>query len=539
MIPGKKFTIGDVVPILMRRRWWLITPIVVCTVLALFVSRFLPNRYQAETLIQIIPQRVPDNYVRPTVTSDLTERLKSISQQIVSRPRLEALITDLDLYPEDRKSHTTADVAQKLHDAIEITIAPPGRSRGRITDPDSFTVRFTYSEPHMTQAVTERLATWFVNENTRLRGMQADSTNVFLEQQLADARRRLEAQEKKLEAFRQQHAGRLPSELQSNMQGVQSAQMQLQSLTSSLENDRGRKAITERLYNDAVLAAQTAAQAPLPPPPSGDPNASTTGSFRQQLETARANLARLELRMTPEHPDVIKARRTIADLEPKAAAEAKQAAASGGDAPRVMSPEEQHRRERVSSLRAELDGINRSISAKENQEAALRGTIASFQSRIAAVPGLESEWVSLSRDYDTLQESYRTLLQKSEESRIAANLEKQQIGEQFTVLEPADLPTRPKSPQRLLINGGGFAFGIMLGLALVGLLEFFDQTYRTEGDVLGALNLPVLAVVPRVRTPAELRDMARRRLWTSVALGAAALGTLGTFVALHMWRYLV
>jgi polysaccharide chain length determinant protein (PEP-CTERM system associated) len=541
MLPGKRYTPADFVTILRKRWLYIVIPTFAGLFLALLVSRFWPNTYVSETLIQIIPQRVPDSYVRSTVTTDLDERLKSITQQIRSRSRLEGIITDLKLYPAQRERGAMSDAVERMNEAVEIQVAAPGRSRGRITEPDSFTLRFSYGDPQTAKRVTEELSNWFIAENKRIRGMQAESTNEFLEAQLADARVRLVAQEKKLEAFRQRHAGRLPSEVQTNLQGIQATQMQLQALMSSLEADRGRKAITERLYNDAVADLKVFTSAPLPvPPPSGGDQTMVTGTARQQLETARQQLTQLEMRLTAEHPDIIRAKRRVADLEKKAEAEERQASSGPSTAPpRPVTAEETTRRERISGLRAELDGLNRTIASKEGEMRRLQAMVGDYQSRVAAVPGLESEWISLSRDYDTLQENYRGLLQKSEESKVAANLEKQQIGEQFRILDPPSAPSRPSSPQRILINIAGLILGLLLGVALVGLIEFLDSTYHSDADVVNALSLPVIAVVPQLATDASIRQAARRKWLMGVAAVATVVGCLGVAVTLQLWRYVI
>ncbi len=536
MLPGKKFSPADVLPILRRRGWLLIVLPFVCGFLALVVSSLLPNRFVSETLIQIVPQGVPEEYVRSTVTTGIEERLKAISQQIMSRSRLEGLVKELDLYPEERKDKPIAALAEHLHSAIDFKISAPVRTSRGWGPPDSFRLRFSYPDAQVAQRVTTRLADWFIAENSRLRGQQAESTNQFLDSQLTDARRRLVEQEQKVEAFRQKHAGSLPTQMQANLEAIQSAQSQLQSVASSLETERSRKMIVERLYADAQADLRRLSDAPLSVPPTGQNDTLAAASPRQQLETARLQLVQLEMKLTPEHPDVRSAKRRIADLERKVA-EAPTPTDAANAPTRPLSPDEAQRRERISSLRAELDGLTRNISFKEQEERRIRSLVADYQGRIERVPGLESEWVSLSRDYDTLQENYKSLLQRSESSKVAANLEHFQVGEQFHVLDPANVPSRPESPQRLLINAGGVIFGLLLGCGLIGLFEFMDSTYRTEADVVTSVALPVLAIVPYLQTEADLRTAKRRRLIAGVAVagGVAACAVLG--VALQLWRY--
>ena len=249
-----------------------------------------------------------------------------------------------------------------------------------------------------------------------------------------------------MEAFRERHAGRLPSQLQGNMQAIQSWQLELSGVAASLEADRARKAMTERLYNDSLAELQMAATAPPPIAPTGDPTAATNLTARQQLEAARA--ARppgdaADRRAPGRDP----ARRMIKDLEVRRRRSKLAQASPGSATPRATTPEETQRRERVSSLRAELDQLNRQIAYKERDQARLRGEIADYRGRLNSVPGLESEWTSLSRDYDTLQESYRGLLKKSEDSKVAANLEsRRKANSSGSSIRPG--PTAPGSDPR-------------------------------------------------------------------------------------------
>jgi uncharacterized protein involved in exopolysaccharide biosynthesis len=149
-------------------------------------------------------------------------------------------------------------------------------------------------------------------------------------------------------------------------------------------------------------------------------------------------------------------------------------------------------------------------------------------------PTRESELISLTRDYDTLQKSYTALLGKKEDSKIAANLEQRQIGEQFKILDPARLPERPFSPDRLRLNLIGTLIGLGLGIALVGFLEFMDSTLKTDEDVASSLSLPVLAVVPLMTTKREVRAARRRRLMIAAASSAAGLAGVA-FVAWKLY----
>ncbi len=142
------------------------------------------------------------------------------------------------------------------------------------------------------------------------------------------------------------------------------------------------------------------------------------------------------------------------------------------------------------------------LSAKSGR---LKGTIATYEALLSGVPTREAELVQLNRDYATLDESYKELLKKKEASELAANVERRQIGETFRVIDPASLPQRPfNRMRRLQVIGGGAIGGLLLGLGLIGLLEFRDSSFKSEDDVVRVLSLPVLALVPddgRVKSP--------------------------------------
>ncbi len=211
----------------------------------------------------------------------------------------------------------------------------------------------------------------------------------------------------------------------------------------------------------------------------------------------------------------------------------------GGEGPPAATPEEARRRDRLREQRAELESLDRQIAFKTGEERRLRAEVAGYQRRLEAVPGVESEWVALTRDYDTLQASYRELLTKSENSKMAASLEQRQIGEQFRVLDPPRVPQKPFSPNRARINMLGTAAGLGLGVALLGLAWVRDSTMRSEADVLGAIDLPVLALLPYVTTEDDLRRQRRRR-WMEWAAILGLLIVTGALVwFLKLWKFVI
>jgi len=557
MLPGKQYTPADYGAMAWRRRWLIVGPLVLGVYVALIVSARLPSLYQSEMLIQVVPQRVPDAYVRSTVTMRTVDRLSALSEQIMSRTELERLVTDMNLYPNLRATLPMQDVVERMRLQIKVD---PVRS-GNNQDADSFYVRFSYPAPDIATRVTERLGGLFIDVNARDRGNLAQATNSFLQTQLDEARKLLEEQEGRLKQFRERNAGRLPTQLQFNMTAMQNAQTRSQTLIESLARDRDQKLTLERLYVE-LDAQEVIAPAAPPPAPAAAPttqvNPVPTGTTRQALEAAKQQLIALELRLQPLHPDVKKTKALIATLEAKLTGESTAAAAASAAAAPTTTPsttppstapvlaatpafsqQEIQRRDRLQQMRAQIESLERQIAFKEGEEQRSRAVVDDLQRRIEQVPGVESEWISLTRDYDTQQTTYRELLTKAEAAKLAANLEQRQIGEQFRILDPARTPVRPTGVNRLEINFFGAVIGFAIGFALAALMELKDRSFRHAADIVSVFSLPVIALVPQMISAADRQRARARRLMASAAVVAVvAVGAWG-FWTMQLWKYVV
>ena len=200
------------------------------------VARKLPDLYQSQAVILVVPQQIPDRYVRSTVTTPMDERLQAISQQILSRTRLERIIEEFGLYSTERRTVMMEDIVDRMRTEIK-TAAVKG---------DAFRVSYQGSNARTVQRVTAALASLFIEESLRDRSVLAEGTSQFLEVQLADARRRLIEQEKKLEAYRMKFSGQLPTQVGANMQALSNVQQQIQATLDSINHDRDNQLLLQQ-----------------------------------------------------------------------------------------------------------------------------------------------------------------------------------------------------------------------------------------------------------------------------------------------------
>ena len=514
---GRTHTLRDLTALAAHRRWVLLIPFALGLAAVPILANFAPERYRSEALLLVIPQQVPKDYVTPTMTQPIEERLPAITDQILSRSRLEQIIQQLDLYPAERARQVMEDVVLQMR--LDITTSAVGK------DVNSFRVSYVSDSADKAQKVTERLASLYIEQNLKDRENQADSTSQFLTTQLEVAKTRLVEQEKKLEDYKRSHAGQLPSQLQGNLQAIQTASLQVQSLNESMNRSQERRLLIERQIADTQAV-------PLPVPAATVDNPAPL-STAQQLEVSRARLAQILQRYTANHPEVASLERTIADLINKLESETPVGPAADQKTP--VTAAEAAQQKRILDLQAELAVIDYQLAANRAEAARLNKVIADYQAKIDVVPTRESELVELTRDYSTMQAAYTNLLVKREDAMLASNLERRQIGEQFKLLDTASRPERPYNQlQRFAILSSGAVAGLVIGMLIIALLEYRDSSLRSEDEALRLLTIPVLASIPAMSSAREAKS-ARRRARLIDAAGTAVL--LAAVVVVVIWRF--
>jgi polysaccharide chain length determinant protein (PEP-CTERM system associated) len=449
--------------------------------LAYGVSRLLPVKYKSQTLVLVEQQSVPTDYVKSIDTADISQRLSSMQQQILSRSRLEPIIRQYGLFASDTSKASMDDLVVKLQKSIEVTPVLP-MAETRSTQLPGFNVAVTLDTARTAQEVCTAVTSMFIEENLKSRQQHSEETTQFLSQQLVDAKAALDEQDAKLAAFKSHYIGALPDEEQTNLNLLTGLTAQLDAATQALARAQQDKSFAESMLSQQV----------------GSWQASQTGhnpaTQEQQLIALQAQLASLQARYTDDYPDVIKTKADIAALQKKMAETEGQASAQGP----AKEPRNSIEPAQIQQLRAQVHNYDQVIAEKAKEQEGIKRQIGLYQSRIQSSPGVEQQYKEVTRGYQTALDSYNDLLKKRQESSMATQLEHDQQGEQFRVLDPANLPTAPSFPNRPLFAMGGFGGGLALGLGLAFLMELKDSSFKTERDVEVALQLPVLAMIPAI-----------------------------------------
>jgi polysaccharide chain length determinant protein (PEP-CTERM system associated) len=489
-----------------RRKWLGIVVFLVVVTAAGTLVMALPDVYQSTARVLIEGQQVPERFVGSTVASELDIRLASLTQEVLSQPRLEALITQLGLYPELRRDGSHARWMEtaigRLRKAVkrEWQLSETGDPSRRTTI--AFDLSYRGADPQKVAVVTNTLASAYVEENLKVREHYASGTTEFLRAQLDEAKKRLDEQEQHVSALRARYLGELPGQAEANM-------ARLESLNSQLRlNSDNQTRLAER--RDAVAAQLLRARSESGVEPDED-----------RLQRLKGELFKLRVKYTDQWPDIIHLKDEIASLEKKLAE------------PKPKKPvDDTPPTPQVLQLQEALKSVNTEMAILKTEEQRLRKDLATYQARIDSAPLREREFADLTRGYDSVKEMYYTLLKRYGEAQIAENMEQRQKGERFRVLEPAGPASSPAAPNRLRLLLASVGLAAALGAGAIVGAEILDSSFHSVDDLRAFSTIPVLVTIPRIVTETDAhRRHTRFRLATVGLLVVLALMAGGAYAA--------
>jgi len=452
---------GEIIEIILRRRWYIITTFCLFMMAGILVALTSPKVYSAKTLILLKPQRVSADSFQSIVPTNIDSRISTLSQQILSRTNLEMIINEFKLYSGSNFDKMfMADKINSMRQRITVEVT---RSQSYTSDTNAFSIAFKGHDPEKVMKVTNALANYFIGENLKNREAQATRTSDFIDDELSTIRKRLEKVEQALKAYRERHMGGLPEQLESNLRNLERTQGQLATRRQTLTDAKSRLIAIENEISQGQNLL-----------PSGEAGTGDT----LNLDQLNNQLKQLQSRYTDRHPDIIRLKEKIADLE----------------------------KESVVPVRnRQMEDTKKVIKALEKEITDIQNQIKIYEIRVEETPKREQELLSLRRDYDNISENYNSMLARKLEAELAVNLEKKQQREQFSIIDPARLPEKPSSTDLNKIFLFFIAAGLCIPGGLIYLLEHLDSSFKKPDDIESHLGLPVLATVPAILHPGGIR----------------------------------
>jgi len=493
-----------------RRKWLAIVAFAAPAAIVIGFVISLPNVYRSTATVLVERQQVPEAFVQPTVTGELETRLQTMSQEILSRTRLADLITRFNLYPSLRGEMSMEDLVDRMRSDILIIMKSDGRSSSKTV---AFTVSYRGTNPKTAAEVTNTLASFYVQENAKVRSRQATGTTAFLGIQLEETKKRLDVLERRVSEYTRRHIGELPQQMTSNLAAIEQlgAQLRLNGDRQTLAAAR-REALERQLrdaeMNPTVLALPSSLTTPSVRPP--EPAA-------LRLERLRQELTELRTQYTDKYPEVARVKAEIVAVERELKAKPPAPGELAGTG--VLAPPPDPTVQRIKGVLSEIDA---ELKALKNDEHRLQAAMARYQARVESTPQREQEFQELSRDYQTTKDHYQTLLKRHQEAQLAEGMEQRQKGEQFAILDQGIVPKRPAAPNRWML----FAMGILGSLATAGaavwLAEQLDTSFHGLDEVRNFTPVPVLVNIPTILAPADITAK-RRRFRIAFAVITASL----------------
>jgi len=299
-----------------------------------------------------------------------------------------------------------------------------------------------------------------------------------------EAKKRLETAEQRLKDFKLKNLGELPEQEQANLGTLTDLRIQLQNNMSNRS-----RAQQQRVSMESVLAGNIA-----------------------RLQSERTTLL---TRYTAKHPEVVQKDGEIERLQDLLThlQMGRPGIEKPREGPRVEDQVVAQLKGQVAANLADMENLTR-------DEQRLRLEIAQYQTRLRLTPVREYQLTSILRDYELYKKDYEDLLNKQLKSQLTANLEVQQAGQHFRLVDPPALPSVPSGPKRMKISLGALGGGLALGVALAFLMDMSNRSFHSEKEVKRHLDAPLVVGVPLFRTPEEerLRKWGRAFEWAAASL---------------------
>lgn len=476
-------------------------------VFALMIAK-LPNVYEATTTILVNPQQIPEKYVSDAISGDPYSRLNTITQQVLSRTRLQEILDKFSLYPEFQKSGSPEELIEKMRGDITIQV-----KQGSGPELSTFTITYQGKQPTLVAEVANELAASFIQWNVNTRSEQVAGTKEFVASELEAAKRSLEQQEDKLRAFQMAHLGETPDQAGNNVQALAGLRSRLQANIDTMN----------RLDAEQVLLTSL----PESVPAGANPNVSLTERGRLELEKRQleVTIQQLRERYSDSYPDVVNASRRLEDTNARL---------------KSLPPDPiDHRAdetEKPSAAGVRLELIDKEMKRLKAEQDQIQSQIADYQAKLDAAPLREQQLVELTRNYETSKQNYQALLDKSFSIDMAADLEQKQKGERFTVLDPAQIPEKPVKPSRkkLIALSSLVAFGLPVFLVLAK--EVASPAIKTEIDLKSLLpmGIKIVGLIPRIEIAADARRDRRLAICAFLVCVLLCLALISVIWRIHL-----
>jgi uncharacterized protein involved in exopolysaccharide biosynthesis len=447
--------------ILWQRRYYILACFLVALALGVVAAFGLPRTYRSTATLLVQSQDLPTTIVESPTNGAVEQRIARIREQVLSRGDLIQLIEQNDLYPRERRTQPLSKIIEKMRHSTSVGALSSdiGQQSGTQNNTIAIAMSFDYPDPGKAQAVLQSFVSKFLSMDSEDVEDQATLTVRFLQDQANKLQSQITEIEGQLTSLKARNGAALASSGMPPMLDTGSFSTQIAALQSE---------------NRQLLAQSRRG-----------------GNGNDALASAEAALAAAQAQYSDTHPDVIAAKERVKQLRQIA----------GSAAPDTSIQEQ------IAANNAairQLMGQRDSVMARAN--AAVAGS--------ARAPAILEQAMQLENRAATLRNQYQQVSENLLKAQNSARMATEQRAERLSLVEPANLPDRPFSPNRPLLIAAGAAAGLGLGFLIALALEFVNRPVRSPRQ-LEQLDVPVIGLVPLLKTkpqsrPAGIRAFLKR-----------------------------
>lgn len=537
-ISRRPLDVEDYVDVVRRHKGWIMGPFLFALVASVVGAYLWPDTYVSQAVVKIVPQQVPQNMVQSAINQEMTDRINSMSQTILSRTVLTTIVNTFNLYARDRARRPIEDVIEDMRKKIELQpVASVAGGGGRQVP--AFVVQFSYENRYTAQKVVQDLVSRFIDENIRNRSNATFQTTQFIKDQYDSAKKDLDDVESRVAAFRTSNNGRLPDQMDSNFRQLNALQSNITMLSSNVSRAQQDKLQLEsnlRILQDQL---NTLTREPVQGMAGAQQKSDRLAEVERDIQNWEGQLNVLRQHYKDTYPDVQIALGRLQAAEKRREQMLKEEVAPKADAaPSVASMAFNVQAIRdARELEAGIRRFEAAIEAKQievdsdtKELKRANDMIKTIQSRIDSLPQGEKQYADLMQQRDLARQKYVQLDEKLSRAQIAQDMEGRKQGETLELLDPASLPQTPTEPRRPLIISLGAVAGLVLGMVFAGFREVKDTSLKNLKDVRAYSQMTVLASVPILEHDYVVQSRKRAAWlgWTAATVASAVViaGTL-------------
>jgi len=489
------------------------------TALLVFLASYwlamaLPNVFMSYATVLVEPQAVDEMLVRAGIQdSDINERLHLMTAEILSRSRLSRIIDEFGLYREESEYMLREEVINLMRARVSVVPVVPEleqEAQRREIQINEFQIFFEDYDSKVAMNVAPKLANDFIESHIEARVEVSQKSLDFIEGELDRLAERITVIERDIAEVKNENPGRLPEDLNANQRRLERSLGDL---------SLAKRVLSEAMSDEAFYKSQIASAATF----GGGLN--DDASPVRRLELLKLELTEHKSRgFTDKHPDVVKTRAEIEELE------ATLAAIQSGDEGEPLGGSLLYQQTQAQ--------VRRSVLRRESAEAEidrLEAHADDIELAIMDTPGVAEQLDGLNREYEHLFQSFQDFSNRHLEATVQAQLERRQLGEQFRVLESAFEAFEPSAPNRILILLLGAFLGIGAGLGVALMIETTDTSAHDARSLQTRFQLPVLASIPQIWLESDRVALRRKRLREAMATAALVVFALAGGAVNYLW----